>query len=91
MKGLFIGLIYGAQGIFNLIVKVPFLYGVTDCVLDFPTCGFFFLMNIIILAIILRGMFVLHGSTRNERETFLETPLICRGVLRQVLKYESWE
>ncbi len=53
MKGLFIGLIYGTQGIFrliNLVLNVPFLYGVADTSQAFPTCGFFFyLMNIVII------------------------------------------
>ncbi len=57
MKGLFIGLIYGMQGFFQLITltfDLPFLLGAADNSLAFPTCGFFyFLMNIVVTAVAL--------------------------------------
>ncbi len=57
MKGLFIGLIYGIQGFFQLIIlllQLPFLLGAVDTSQDFPTCGFFFfLMNVLIAVLAL--------------------------------------
>lgn len=57
MKGLFIGLIYGIQGLYQLVIlflQLPFLLGAADTSLDFPTCGFFyFLMNVVISVVAL--------------------------------------